>query len=160
MDFFNAFRIALFGHRDFGSHNDLEKKLFPLLREITSSQGYVEIYIGRNGEFDVFTATIIRRLKREPGEHNIDMTCILPYTVKDIEHYAKYYDDIIIPDTSIKTPLKYSIIKRNKWMVEHADLVICYVERSQGGAYEAMKYANKINKRVINLADIMGDVLR
>ena len=38
-------------------------------------------------------------------------------------------------------------------MVEQADLVIVNVEKSQGGAYTAMKYAEKLHTHVINLAE-------
>ena len=38
-------------------------------------------------------------------------------------------------------------------MVEQADLFICYVEREEGGAYTALKYAKKLEKEVINLAE-------
>ena len=31
--------------------------------------------------------------------------------------------------------------------------VIVYVKKSRGGAYEAMRYAEKLNKKVINLAE-------
>ena len=37
-------------------------------------------------------------------------------------------------------------------MVEQADLVICHVEREEGGAYAALKYAKKLKKPLINLA--------
>ena len=42
-------------------------------------------------------------------------------------------------------------------MVEQADLFVCYVEREEGGAYTAMKYAKKLEKKVINLATIEED---
>ena len=35
-----------------------------------------------------------------------------------------------------------------------ADLVICYVEKENGGAYNAMKYAESVGKKVINLIDV------
>ena len=38
-------------------------------------------------------------------------------------------------------------------MAEQADLVIVFVEKDSGGAYTAMKYAKKLEKEVINLAD-------
>ncbi len=32
-------------------------------------------------------------------------------------------------------------------------LIVCYVEQKVSGAYNAIKYAQKLNKRIINLAD-------
>ncbi len=36
-------------------------------------------------------------------------------------------------------------------MIEQSELIIVHVERDKGGAYEAMKYAKKLNKKIINL---------
>lgn len=47
---------------------------------------------------------------------------------------------------------KGAITKRNRWMVEQADLLVCYVEQDEGGAYAALKYAKKLGKKTINLA--------
>ncbi len=77
---------------------------------------------------------------------------VLPYAVKDIEHYEKYYSSIIIPECVEGTHPKGAIVKRNKWMIEESDLLICYVEHKHGGAYTAMEYAKKIGKDIINLA--------
>lgn len=36
-------------------------------------------------------------------------------------------------------------------MIEQSDLVIVHVKHNKGGAYTAMKYAQKMNKKTINL---------
>ena len=69
----------------------------------------------------------------------------------DIEYYEDYYDEIVIPKAIGKAHPKAAITLRNRWMVDTADLVIAYIEHEQGGAYEAVKYANTLGKRVINL---------
>ena len=76
---------------------------------------------------------------------------MLPYRVSNIEYYEKYYDSIIIPESMHGVHPKAAITLKNRWAVEQSDLVIVYVERSNGGACAAMKYAKKLNKRIINL---------
>ena len=49
---------------------------------------------------------------------------------------------------------KSAITLKNRWVVDFSDLVIVYVEKSKGGAYTAMKYAEKQNKKIINLFDM------
>ena len=68
-------------------------------------------------------------------------------------NYKNYYDEITIPDVCYGKHFKAAITERNRWMVEQADLFICYVEREEGGAYTALKYAKKLEKEVINLAE-------
>ena len=65
----------------------------------------------------------------------------------------KLYDYSLYPPIE-KTPLKFAISKRNKWIVNEADLIIAYVSRNYGGAYSALKYAEKLKKKIINLAKI------
>ena len=147
----NIFRVVLFGHRYFEGHRELDKRLYPLLVDLIRKKPFVEIYIGRNGEFDIYAASIIKRIQNEIGKENLEFICVLHYVMKDIEHYEKYYDSIIIPFE--KTHPKGAIKKRNFWMVERADLLVGYVEHTSGGAYTAMEYARRLGKQIINLAD-------
>ncbi len=151
------YRAVLFGHRDFSEHRMLEKRLFPLLRDLILTNYLVEIYIGRNGEFDLFAATIVKRVQNAIGKDNNELICVLPYSEKNIEFYEKYYDRVIIPECIEKAYPKGAIGKRNRWMAERADLLICYVQRERGGAYTALKYAKRLGKRIINLAENICD---
>jgi len=51
---------------------------------------------------------------------------------------------------------KFSIIKRNEWMLEKSHYVITYVKQTFGGAHKFKSLAEKKNKIVINLADEKG----
>ena len=150
----SIYRIVLFGHRDFNHHNELESRLYPLLKDLISSKPFVQIYIGRNGEFDLYTATIIKRIQKSIGKDNNEFICVLPYSEKNINDYENYYDYVTIPECIGTSHPKGAIAKRNRWMVEQADLFICYIERNEGGAYNALKYAEKLGKEIINLANI------
>ena len=125
----------------------------PMIKELVRTKSYVSFLIGRSGEFDQYTAAVIKHLQKEVGKDNHDLTLVLPYTVTDMEYYEKYYDTILIPETLHGAHPKAAITLRNRWMVDQADLVIAYVENRKGGAYKAMRYAEKINKKVINLFD-------
>ena len=39
-------------------------------------------------------------------------------------------------------------------MIDRADLIVVYVNHLSGGAYQAMQYAEKKGKRILNLAKI------
>ena len=147
----DIYRVAFFGHRRIDRLGEIEEKLVPILRELILTKEYVEFYTGRNGEFDEFVASVIKRVQKQLDRGNSALILTLPYTVKDIEYYAEYYDEIVIPDVVGNAHHKGAITLRNKWMAEVCDLVICYIERKEGGAYSAVKYAKKIAKRVINI---------
>ena len=145
-----VYRVALFGHRDFCQHKRLDDSLYPLIKDLLRTKTFVEIYIGRDGEFDIYVASIIKRVQTAAGTENSDLNLVLPYVRKDIEYYERYYDHVIIPTSAHP---KIAITKRNEWVVEQADLVICYIERKKGGSYAAMRYAENMGKAVLNLAD-------
>ena len=52
-----------------------------------------------------------------------------------------------------RVPPRFAITHRNRYMVEKADLVIAYVSRARGGAYQAYRHALRKGKTVINLAE-------
>ena len=147
------YRIVLFGHRDLSAHEIVEKRLSDLLYEVARTEDLIEIYIGRNGEFDIFAASVVKRAKRAFGAEKIDLICVLPYEIKDLEYLEAYYDSIICPISPQKTHPKAAIGLRNRWMAENADLFVCYVERNQGGAYAAMQHARKLGRKTVNLAE-------
>jgi hypothetical protein len=147
------FTVSLFGHRQIEDLRLLEKRLKEIIQKITNSDRYISFLIGRHGEFDEFTASVIKRHEAEARNENYDMTLILPYSVADIEYYEEYYDGVDIPSSIQALDPKSVIEARNRWMIEHSDLVIVWVERNYGGAYKAMKYAKKLGKRIINLCE-------
>ena len=147
----NIFTVSLFGHREIDDLREIEYQLVPIIKELIQTKPYVAFLIGRHGEFDEYAASLIKIARKENGKENNDMTLVLPYAVANLEYYEKYYDSIIIPETVQGVHPKSAIALKNRWMIEKSDLVIVYVERSRGGAYAAMKYAEKIGKSVINL---------
>ncbi len=156
----NYCKLALFGHRDLCSYILVERGLSDLMSSLTRGDRRIELYIGRHGEFDIFAASVIKRLKKKYGDERILLNLVLPYAAGNAEFYEKYYDSIIIPPAIDGTHPKGAIKKRNRWMVEECELFVCYVEHEGGGAYSAMQYAAKLGKRIINLASSQNDEKR
>ena len=150
MDFLT---ISLFGHRQIDDLRLLEKRLEKAIRKIVSDDRYISFLIGRNGEFDEFAASVIKGYESKFHSKNYDMSLVLPYSVADIEYYEGYYDGVDIPSSIHALHPKSAIEARNRWMIEHSDLVIVWVEKNCGGAYKAMKYAEKLGKQIINLCE-------
>ena len=150
----NCFTVSLFGHRDIDDLFRLERKLTPIIKELLNTKEYVSFLIGRNGEFDEFSASLVKRIRKENGSENSELNLVLPYNVSELEFYENYYDNIIIPESINSAHYKAAISLRNRWMVEQSDLIICYVERENGGAFSALKYAKKHGKQIINLTEI------
>ena len=149
MDFYT---VSLFGHRKIENLFRLEDVLVPVIKDLMLTKEYISFLIGRNGEFDEFAASVLKRLQKEVRKDNNDMTLVLPYVVANLEYYEKYYDSVLIPEIMHDVYPKFAITLKNRWMIDRSDLVVVYSEHERGGAYTALKYAEKKNKKVINLA--------
>ena len=147
----DIFTVSLFGHREIEDLRGLGDKLSEIIRKLSETHLYTSFLIGRSGEFDEYAASVIKETRKIINTDNSDITLVLPYPVADIEYYEKYYDSIIIPETAQSAHPKSAITLKNRWMIEHSDLVIVYVERKFGGAYQAMKYAQFLCKPIINI---------
>lgn len=147
----NIFTVSLFGHRKIDNLIRLEDQLTSLIRKLIQTNSYVAFLIGRNGEFDEYAASVIKHVQKAVGKESSDISLVLPYEVAKLEYYKKYYDNIIIPESVSGAHPKFAITLKNRWMIEQSDLVIAYVEHSHGGAYTAMKYAEKLSKKIIVL---------
>ena len=151
----DVFTVSLFGHRKIDDIQQLDLQLSSIVKELIKTKSYVAFLIGRNGEFDEYAASVIKRAQREMGSENNDLTLVLPYSVANLSYYEKYYDHIIIPETVKAAHPKSAITLKNRWMIEQSDFVIFFVSQNQGGAYTAMKYAEKFGKKTINLANMV-----
>jgi predicted Rossmann fold nucleotide-binding protein DprA/Smf involved in DNA uptake len=68
-----------------------------------------------------------------------------------LEYYEKHYDDIIVYEAEKKPHYKRAITERNRFMIDMADLVIAYVDKQDGGAYQATRYAQHQSKELVVL---------
>lgn len=128
------YRVSFIGHREVDDFFFVEDQVDSVVRELISTKEYVEFYVGRDGEFDTLVASVIKRVKRECGEHNSSLILVIPYPVADIEAYENYYDEMEYPRELHKVHYKSAITKRNEWLVENSDMLIAYVVRNSGGA--------------------------
>ena len=75
----DIFTVSLFGHREIEDLKALDDLLTPVIKEILNEKEFVCFLIGRNGEFDEFAASVIKRAQKLFGKENNEMTLVLPY---------------------------------------------------------------------------------
>ncbi len=148
--------VTLFGHRFIDYCQTVEQMLYELLRIIMSrGDREVEFLVGRNGAFDMIATSVIRRLKKELNAENVFLTLVLPYETAELRNNAEafetYYDSIEISEASADKNFKYAITARNRDMIDRSDTVVVYVKNQSGGAYQSLRYAEKNEKKIVNL---------
>ncbi|MBQ9552259.1 MAG: DUF1273 domain-containing protein [Clostridia bacterium] len=140
-----------FGHREI--YQNITAPLAQAIETAIVVYGITTFYTGGMGEFDALFASAVRAAKVRHKQ--IKLVLVKPYFTKDLntnrEYYEVLFDDVFIPTEILGTHYKNAIIKRNRFMVEQADLIICFLSRDYGGVYTAVRYAKKKNKPIINL---------
>lgn len=144
------YRVSMIGHRiveDF----DIEEKLYDLFCDMLRTKEYVEFYLGRNGDFDIMAASVIKWLQKNFRDDNSVMILVLPYPVKDYEDYEKYYDEIVIPKELYGVHPKAAITERNRWMVTNTDVLVAYIRNESDGTAACVRMAEQLGQAIIKI---------
>ena len=101
----------------------------------------------------------IPRLKAEyPGIETVFVTPYLTVSnqrqINELLHFD-LYDTVLYPPLE-RVPPRFSISKRNEWMMSQADLIIAYVDHNYGGAYKSLQVAKRKSKRIINIFTLLN----
>ena len=151
------FTVAFFGHRYIDNLFKVEELLEEQIRKLINEKEYVDFLVGRNGEFDQCVSSTVLRIRKKYRDDNSSLILMLPYPTAEYtnnqNYFEDYYSDIGISYAAAKAHPKSAIQIRNREMVDRADLIICYIEHNEGGAFKTIKYASEQNKPIINLAN-------
>ena len=151
----DIYTVSFFGHREVERASEIESKLDQLLRDLITQKLYVELLVGRDGEFDLLAASAIRRATKQSGYGNTSLILVLPYMKAEYrdneQSYLDYYDEVEICADSSEVHYKSAIQVRNRCMVARSDLVVCCIQHKSGGAYKTVQYAIKNGKRIVYL---------
>ena len=151
------FTVAFFGHRYIDNPLKVEELLEEQIRRLINEKEYVDFLVGRNGEFDQCVSSTVLRVRKNVRDDNSALVLVLPYVTAEYlnnkEYFHDYYTDVEISYSASMAHPKSAIQIRNREMVDRADLVICYIENKEGGAWQTLKYAMEKEKNIINLAE-------
>ena len=137
-----------FGHRDV--YENISEKINSAVKE-AAEQGCYVFYTGGMGQFDEMFSSAVRQLKRSVP--NVRLIYVKPYMTKEINEAGDYlyslYDDIVIPIELAGVHYKAAIREHNRYLIRESDVVILYLRREFGGAYDAKRYAESLGKQIV-----------
>lgn len=146
------YTVCLFGHRQIENVIEVEDALRTTIEKILAEHEYVEFLVGREGEFDILAASVIKSIIRNCDTGNCFLTLVMPYLRADFEknqaEYKAYYDSTELCEESAAAHPKAAIQIRNRFMVDRSDLCIFYITHPAGGAYQTKRYAEASGKRL------------
>ena len=100
--------------------------------------------VGNRGNFDSLAATAIKNLKKKYSD--ISLLLLLAYHPAERPvHLTEGFDKSYYPLIE-NVPRQYAIVRANKYMVDTADSIICYVNRI-GNTRKLLEQAQKRQKK-------------
>ena len=138
----------------FFGHRDTPSSILPQLREtltaLIEQHGVDTFYVGNQGAFDRMVRDELRRLTGiYPHIRYAVMLAYMPTQRQEAD--IDDYTDTVYPEGLETVPRRFAIDKRNRLMIDRADIVVTYVCRV-GGAAKFREIAEKKGKCVIDLA--------
>lgn len=129
------------------------------LRKVIESlvnRGYVDFISGVAQGFDTWAAEDVLDLKKK--NKSITLECAIPFPQqadgwKELEQKRRkrIIDHATSHITTGNYPSKANFLKRNRYMVDKADVVVCAYDGQSGGTAYTVDYAIKHDKIVIQI---------
>lgn len=114
------------------------------------SIGIHSFYVGNRGRFDSLAAAAVKRAKQE--HQDIQLFLVLAYhPAERAVNLTDGFDSSFYPPLE-GVPRKFAIVRANRYMIDTADIIICYVMHT-GNSRNMLVYAQQRNKYVINVAE-------
>ena len=135
---------VLLGHCD--CPETVIRDLHDTVKNLILREGIDVFYVGTHGSFDRFSYGVLCQLEKK---YAIKINVVLAY----LKNKEAYYDckKTIFPNILEKTPPQYAIIKRNHYMIDNSECMICYIDNSHSNAYAYAMRAKKKGLKIINL---------
>ncbi len=141
---------TFFGNRD--APEEIRPMLEKVLRNLIEQYQVTRFYVGHQGSFDRMVERSLRTLKQEyPQILYFVVLAYLPINKKVEEPFD--YSTTIFPNELEKTPPRFAIDKRNRWMVQQSDFIVTYVRTPFGGAAKYKALAEGKGLQIFELAD-------
>ena len=135
--------ITFFGHRD--TPKEIEPTLRSALIDLIENKNVDVFYVGNHGYFDAMVRHQLEDLsKTYPIKYNVVLAYMPGKNDTPVEHS-------ILPEGIETVPRRFAINYRNKWMLNKSDIVITYVARNFGGAWEFKELARRLGKTIVNI---------
>ena len=140
---------TFFGHREcYG----LDKQILQDAIKRLILQGVDTFYVGNQGQFDAMVYRCLKQFRKQYP--HIRVAVVLAYLPTEKREYDQLLD-AMYPE--IEGPPRFAIERRNRWMLDHAQYCLCYIDHTWGGAYKFACFARQRNLTVLNLGSIRFD---
>lgn len=141
---------TFFGHRD--CPETIKPKIHTTVVNLIENHGVTMFYVGNQGNFDRMVRSVLKEVTTAYPEAGYAVVLAYMPSGKS-PNVLEDFSDTMLPEGIETIPKRYAISWRNKWMIDHADYVVTYLIRLQGGAAKFVALAQKRKKQILSLFD-------
>jgi len=136
---------TFFGHREC---SNLDAAVLQSAIEDWIKQGVTDFLVGHQGQFDTMVRRCLKSLQTQyPNTRYSIVLAYLP-TAKNV---FEDYSDTMYPEGIESVPPKFAVDWRNRYLIDRADLCLCYINHNWGGAYKFACAAKNRGIPIVNL---------
>lgn len=117
-------------------------------------QGVTEFLIGHQGQYDGMVHICLKSLQAQYP--NIRYSVILAYFPTEKRAWEDM-SDAMYPEGLEEVHRRFAMERRNRYLIDSADVCLYYVNRAFGGAYKFARMAKRRGLQVINLGSAAID---
>ena len=139
-----VYSCTFIGHSN--CDNDIKERLYSEIKTLIQCHNVTRFYVGTHGKFDVYTYQTLCKLEKV---YDIDVLVVLSRLGSIPISFEGA--NTIYPEILDKTPHKYRIIKRNHYMIDKSQFMICYINHTFSNTYNFVKRAVDKKLNIINL---------
>lgn len=140
----------------FFGHRNTPATVRPILRQVIidliEQRGVTHFYVGNQGNFDAMARSLLAELAQI---YPIRYDVVLAYLPKENDPSLDE-SHTLLPDGFESVPPRFAIDHRNRWMIDHSDIVVTYV-RFPGGAAKFKDLAERKGKTVVGVLKPSAD---
>lgn len=160
---------AVTGHRpsrfkfkyseDYSLCKKIKRAMFEQFKRLYDEQGVRRYYVGGALGVDMWAGELILRLKEQPGYGDIELVVVLPFEGHDAKwderskrrmaFLRRMCSDCVV---IAKEDCRESYIKRNCYMVDHADFLVAVYDNERNlrsGTMQTVKYAMQKERNIV-----------
>ncbi len=134
------------GHKDFSTVK--YKDLFAEVERLIIEENVIRFYVGTHGNFDKMSYQVLSELEKY---YDIDIIVVLAYLNINKDEIFFDISKTVFPQILEKTPPRYAISARNKYMIKKCQYMICGVNNTFSNSYNFVEYAMKRNIKIKNI---------
>lgn len=147
------------GHRIISPDNadNLRERLNSEIERLYTENGIIVFYAGGATGFDALASEAV--IERRMAHPDIRLIVVMPHKEQakrwsadkraQHEHIKSAADEVL---SLAEHYYRGCMQRRNRYMVDHSGVCVCYLARETGGTAYTVNYARRCDLRVINLA--------